>query len=84
MEKEGVILGKNQWISPTSKGQWKVQGQGNSKATKLFDNKSDAIAFGKSIAKKQQSELIVQKKDGKIQSKDSYGNDPLPPRDTEH
>lgn len=57
-----LILGKNQWISPTSKGQWKVQGQGNSKATKLFDNKSDAIAFGKSIAKNQQSELIVQKK----------------------
>ena len=77
-------MGKNQWISPTSKGQWKVQGQGNSKATKLFDNKSEAIAFGKSIAKKQQSELIVQKKDGKIQSKDNYGNDPLPPRDTEH
>lgn len=76
-------MGKNQWVSP-SNGQWKVQGAGNSKATKIFDNKSDAIAFGKSIAKNQHSELIIQKSNGQIQSKDSYGNDPFPPRDTEH
>ena len=77
-------MGKNQWVSPTSEGKWKVHGEGNSKATKVFENKSQAVAFGKGIAKNQQSELITQKKDGKIQSKDSYGNDPLPPRDTEH
>lgn len=77
-------MGKNQWVSPTSNGKWKVHGEGSSKATKVFDNKSQAVEFGKGIAKNQQSELIVQKKDGKIQSKDSYGNDPLPPRDTEH
>lgn len=77
-------MGKNQWVSPASNGKWKVHGEGNSKATKVFDNKSQAVEFGKGIAKNQQSELIVQKKDGKIQAKDSYGNDPLPPRDTEH
>ena len=77
-------MGKNQWVSPTSNGKWKVHGEKSSKATKVFDNKSQAVEFGKGIAKNQQSELIVQKKDGKIQSKDRYGNDPLPPRDTEH
>ena len=77
-------MGNNQWVSPTSNGKWKVHGAKSSKATKVFDNKSQAVEFGKGIAKNQQSELIVQKKDGKIQSKDSYGNDPLPPRDTEH
>ena len=76
-------MGKNQWVSP-SNGQWKVQGAGNLKATKLFNNKSDAIAFGKSIAKNQRSELIIQKSNGRIQSKDSYGNDPFPPKDAEH
>lgn len=74
---------KNQWVSP-SNGQWKVQGEGNTKPTKIFDNKSDAIAFGKTVAQNQHSELIIQKANGRIQSKDSYGNDPLPPRDTEH
>ena len=55
-------MGKNQWVSPTSEGKWKVHGEGNSKATKVFDNKSQAVAFGKGIAKNQQSELIIQKK----------------------
>lgn len=45
---------------------------------------ADAIDYAKELAKRQQSELIVQKRDGKIQSKDSFGNDPCPPKDTEH
>lgn len=76
-------MGKNQWVSPDD-GRWAVHGEGNSKATKIFDNKQDAIEYAKNIAKNQQSELIVQKRDGRIQSKDSYGNDPFPPRDTEY
>ena len=76
-------MGKNQWVSPRN-GKWAVRGEGNSEDTKLFDNKSDAVEYGKKISKKQQSEFNVQKKNGQIQSKDSFGNDPIPPRDKEH
>lgn len=76
-------MGKNQWVSPRN-GRWAVHGEGNSRDTKCFDLKSDAVSYAKSIAKTQHSELIIQKRDGIIQSKDSYGNDPMPPRDTEH
>lgn len=76
-------MGKNQWVSPRG-DQWGVHGEGNQKDTKLFDKKSDAVNYAKNIAKNQESELIIQKRDGTIQSKDSYGNDPCPPRDTEH
>ncbi|MDT2662708.1 DUF2188 domain-containing protein [Enterococcus hulanensis] len=76
-------MGKNQWVSPRD-DKWAVRGEGNSKDTKTFDKKSDAVEYGKNISKNQQSEFIVQKKNGQIQSKDSFGNDPLPPRDTEH
>ena len=76
-------MGTNQWISPRG-DKWAVRGEGNTRDTKIFDNKSDAIEYGKQIAKNQRSELIVQKRDGKIQSKDSYGHDPCPPLDTEH
>ena len=76
-------MGTNQWISPRD-DKWAVHGEKNKRDTKIFDNKSDAIDYGKQIAKNQKSELIVQKRDGKIQSKDSYGNDPCPPVDTEH
>lgn len=34
------------------------------------------------IAKKNHSEVVIHGKDGKIRDKDSYGNDPHPPKDT--
>ena len=77
-------MGKNQWVSPLPDGKWGVHGEGNSRYTKRFERKADAESFAKQIAKNQHSELIVQKRDGQIQSKDSFGNDPFPPRDTEH
>lgn len=74
---------KNQWVVPREKG-WAVRGEGNEKDTKHFSTQKEAIEYARTIAKNQKSELIVQGKDGEIRSKDSYGNDPFPPRDTEH
>ena len=76
-------MGKNQWVSARD-GRWAVRGEGNSRDTKLFDTQREAQDFAISIATNQRSEVIVQRPDGRIRSKDSYGNDPLPPRDTEH
>ena len=76
-------MGKNQWVSPRG-DKWGVHGEGNSRDTKQFERKSDAVDYAKGIAKRQQSELIIQKQNDQIQSKDSYGNDPCPPRDREH
>lgn len=76
-------MGKNQWVSPRN-GQWAVHGEGNSKDTKIFERQSDAADYARNIAKNQGSEVIIQKRNGQIRSKDSYGNDPCPPRDTEH
>lgn len=77
-------MGKNQWVSPRDGGKWGVHGEGNSRDTRLFDTQREAEAYAKKIAKNQDSELIVQGKDGKIRSKDSFGNDPCPPKDKEH
>lgn len=76
-------MGKNQWVSPRG-DQWGVHGEGNERDTKLFDTQKEAELYAKTIAKNQHSELIIQGRDGKIRSKDSFGNDPFPPRDTEH
>ena len=76
-------MGKNQWVSPNG-GNWSVHGEGNGRATKVFDNKCDAVEYAKGIAKNQKSELFIQGRNGRFQSKDSYGNDPCPPRDKEH
>lgn len=76
-------MGKNQWVSPRD-GKWAVHGEGNSRDTKLFDTQRSAQNYAINIAKNQRSEVIVQGCNGRIRSKDSYGNDPFPPRDTEH
>lgn len=76
-------MGKNQWVSPRG-NRWAVHGEKNTKDTKVFDTQKEAVAHAREIALRQKSEVIVQGTDGKIRSKDSYGNDPNPPKDREH
>ncbi len=73
-------MGKNQYVVPTENG-WGVKGENNEKFTKKFEKKVDAVDYAKNIAKNQQSELTILKKNGQIQNKNSYGNDPNPPKD---
>jgi uncharacterized protein YdaT len=61
-------------------GKWAVQTEGSDRAAKITDTQADAIQRGKEIAKNNESELIIHGKDGKIRDKNSYGNDPNPPK----
>lgn len=73
-------MGKNQHVTPHSGGGFQVKGAGNSRATKIFDTQREAITYGREIAKNQQSELVIHNLKGRIREKNSYGNDPYPPR----
>ena len=57
---------------------------GSDRASKHFNNKDDAISFAKKVSQNQNTELVVHRKDGTIQNPNSYGGDPLPPRDRKH
>jgi len=73
-------MGKNQHV--VKKGnKWAVKGAGNQKATKIVRTQKQAIEFAKEIAKNQKSEVVIHGRNGKIRDKDSYGNDPNPPKD---
>ncbi len=72
---------RNQHVVPLGNG-WAVKGEGNNRFTVITETKRDATAIARDIAKNNKSELIIHGKDGKIQAKDSYGNDPFPPRDS--
>jgi Uncharacterized protein conserved in bacteria (DUF2188) len=74
---------KNQYVVKNGDS-WGVRGEGNSKLTKSFNTQKDAIAYGREIAKNQQSELRIQDRNGKFRDSDSYGNDPNPPIDKKH
>ena len=71
-------------IPNSDKGGWDIKRAGNSRASKHTDTKAEAKVYGKTLAKNYSAELVEHNKNGKIISKDSYGNDPIPPRDTEH
>lgn len=76
-------MGKDQHVVKHEKG-WAVRGAGNERATGVFRTQAEAIDAGRQIAGNQSSELLVHGRDGRIRSKDSFGPDPVPPRDREH
>lgn len=71
---------KNQHVTPHPDGGWQVKGAGNKKATVRTETQSEAINIAREIAKNQESELVIHRSNGQIRDKDSYGNDPCPPR----
>ena len=68
-------------VSPLGGNQWKVHKPWAQRDIKHFDNQFAAKKFAEDIAKKEKLEMIIQKRDGTICERNSYGNDPCPPRD---
>lgn len=72
-------MGKNQWVVQRDDG-WAVKGKGNSKDTSHHDTQKEAMNAARDIAKNQKSEMFVQGRDGKIRERNTYGDDPFPPK----
>ena len=73
-------MGKNQHVTPHPNGGWQVKGAGNTRATVRTSTQREAAAIARSIAINQGSERIIHRPNGQIRAKDSYGNDPCPPK----
>lgn len=67
-------------VVPNQDGGWDVKRGGGQKASHHTDTKAEAERIARDISKNQGSELVIHGRDGKIQSKDSHGNDPYPPK----
>lgn len=70
----------NQHVVPNG-NIWQVKSERSTRATKNFNTQREAIDFARDIARNQKSELVIHRKNGQIRDKDSYGNDPCPPKD---
>lgn len=70
---------KNQHVVPHGK-EWAVKGEGNSKNTFITDTQSEAIDLAKDIAQNQKTELFIHNRHGQIRERNTYGNDPNPPK----
>lgn len=76
-------MGKNIWVSPREDG-WGIHREGDGFDIGHSETQREAIERAREKAKQDRVEVIVQRPDGRIRGKDSYGNDPCPPRDREH
>ncbi len=65
---------KNVWVT-THDDKWAVKIAGSDKISKTFDRKPDALEYAKNLAQKEKTELISQKRNGRINLKNSYGHD---------
>lgn len=73
-------MGKDQHVTPRKDKGWQVKGSGNSRATLITSTQAEAIDKATEIAKNNKSELFIHGRNGKIRERNSYGDDPHPPR----
>lgn len=74
------MANKQVWVSPDSKGGWRVHNADSKRDTAHFNNKAHAVDTARGIAQNQKAELITQRRDGRISERNSYGRDPFPPK----
>ena len=73
-------MSKTTHVVPNPNGGWSVKSGGAARATKHFPTKQPAIDYGRDVSRRRESEFLVHGKDGRIQTKNSHGNDPFPPK----
>ena len=61
-------------------GGWDVKRSGAQRASVHAETKAEAERLGRAISRNQGTEFVIRGLDGRIQRKDSHGNDPFPPR----
>lgn len=59
---------------------WVVRGENNSKDTSHHPTQKEAQERAREIAINQRGEVLVHGVNGSIREKNSYGNDPFPPK----
>lgn len=73
------MSGKNQHVVPRNDG-WAVRGEGNQRDTSHHRTQHQAEQAAREIAINQRSEVVIHRENGQIRDKNSYGNDPYPPK----
>ena len=78
-------MGKNVHVThDKSNKTWNVKQEGRTTPESTHRTQGNAINAGRTIARRNESELVIHDRNNRIRDKDSYGNDPNPPKDTKH
>jgi hypothetical protein len=66
-------------VTPREDG-WAVIREGNERATSVHRTQKEAEQKGRQTARNDKTEFFLHNKQGQIRERDSYGNDPYPPK----
>jgi hypothetical protein len=69
----------SQHVVPHPQG-WAVRKSGSERATETFPTQREAIDRARGLSKSQETELFIHDRHGRIRARDSFGNDPYPPK----
>lgn len=64
--------------------EWAVHVQGEAGDRSWHRLKAEAEQVGRALARQLRTEFVIKNQQGRIIDRDSYGNDPFPPRDRIH
>lgn len=70
---------RNQHVVP-HKGRWAVRGAGSQRVSSTHRTQKEAISSARNTAIRQKTEVVIHRPDGQIRDRNSYGNDPYPPK----
>lgn len=73
-------MNKNYWTSKRSDGQWVVKLSNSNRASSLHETQEEAWKEARRLARGAGIEAFLKDKNGKIRVRNSYGNDPFPPK----
>lgn len=71
-------------VTPHPSGGWQTKREGAGRAGGRFATQHEAQASARTTAIRDRVEVVTHGRNGRIRDSDSYGNDPLPPRDKKH
>jgi hypothetical protein len=75
---QGEYMKKSTHVVPGVDGGWDVEDGG--KKVGHYKTQKDAIASATTRGHKEHTEVVIHGRDGKIREKNSFGNDPYPPK----
>lgn len=70
---------KGQHVVPSG-GKWSVKKDGATKASSTHRTQGEAIKAATKVAKTQKTEVYIHGQDGRIRERNTFGNDPHPPK----
>jgi hypothetical protein len=68
------------FVSPNGGDGWRVHRPGAARDIKHTATQTEAIGVAREVAINNSLELLIQGQNGQIRQKNSYGNDPFPPK----